>query len=135
MLNFVTITGFAFIKVLLYLPIIIAGAFYLVPALFLQEGAGPLGEIAAPVMFCVPSAPMHFYLLLGRIFAQILGYVDGDEAKSPSSVAVENWAIKIAPKAALHVGGAEPAAIFAIRPGGYQCGEVAVLGAFVDFML
>src|SRR5580765_3421027 len=72
----------ALVESLFHLPIVIAGAFDLVPALLLKERTGPLGEIAAPVMIRVPRAAMDFNLLRRRIFAQILADVYGRKAQS-----------------------------------------------------
>src|SRR5258708_3239206 len=63
------------IKGLFHLPIILAGAPDLVPALFLQERTRPLGEVSAPMMLGVPRAAVDLDLLSRRKFPAILADV------------------------------------------------------------
>jgi len=78
---------------------------------------------------------MHLHFLGRRIFGQVLADVGRDKTKCAGAVAIQYGPIKEAPKSALDLRTAKPAAILAVRPGRYQGREITEFGAFAHLML
>src|SRR5208282_2168148 len=125
----------ALVEDALHLLVIVAGPSGFVPAFLLQQRASPLRKIAAPMVLGVPRTAMHFDFFGWRVFVQILAEMDGSEPEGAGAIAIQERSIKETPKAALDLGGAEPAAVLAVGPGRHESGESAVLGALADLVL
>lgn len=123
------------VEFFLHLPVVSAGVFEFVPALLLQKRTGPLREVAAPMMLGVPRAAMHLHLLRRREAPQVFADVNGREPQRPGAVTIQDRLVEKAPEAGLDLRRAKPAAVLAVGPRGHERGEIAVLGALMDFVL
>src|ERR1035438_1291812 len=110
----------------LHLPVVVTGAPHLIPPFLLQERAGPLHEITAPVVLGVPRPRINVHLFRGRILLQVLAEVDGRKPKRSRSKPIQDGPIEEPPEAALNLRRAKPAAVLAIRPGSHQRREIAM---------
>lgn len=75
-------------ELFLHPPVVIAGVLEFVPALLLQERAGPLREVAAPMMLRVPRAAMHLHFLRRRKTIQIFADMNRRETQRAGTIAI-----------------------------------------------
>src|SRR5205814_1101700 len=84
------------------LLVIAAGVTDFIPAPFLQQRAGPLREVAAPVMLRVPGAAMDLDLFGWWKTADEFADVNWRKPQGAGAVAVEQRPVKISPEPAFH---------------------------------
>src|ERR1035438_6625528 len=91
----------ALIESPLHLPIIVAGAPHFVPPFLLEERAGPLRKVPAPLVLGVPRARIDVHFFDGWILLQVLTDMDGREAKGARPEPIQNGPVEEAPEPAL----------------------------------